>query len=147
MQVRPTARPAPTSINNGDERRCGLINDDAHQITGIGPSSTTHACASVHRALRWAGRQQAQYRISSYPESASKAKEVFHERLTLLGLLLRYGALHFGIAADVDPPAGEPRREPRVLSFATDRQGQLEIRDYHPGRTCEPVCDVHGDDL
>ncbi len=36
-----------------------------------------------------------------------------------------------GVGADVDPPAGEPRGEARVLTLFADRQGQLVVGDDH----------------
>ena len=38
-----------------------------------------------------------------------------------------------GVAADVDAPAGEPRREPGVLALLADGEGELEVRHDHPG--------------
>ena len=37
------------------------------------------------------------------------------------------------LALDVDPPAGEARREPRVLAFLADGERQLEVGDDHFG--------------
>src|SRR5690606_33672419 len=57
-------------------------------------------------------------------------------RMPLLGrvhVLLLPG---FGgrITANVDPPPGESGREPRILTFLTDCQRQLEVRHDDPGR-------------
>ena len=37
------------------------------------------------------------------------------------------------VAANVDPPAGQPGGQAGVLALLADRQGQLEIGDYHAG--------------
>ena len=39
-----------------------------------------------------------------------------------------------GVAADVDAPPGEPRREPGVLPLLADRERELEVRHDHAGR-------------
>jgi hypothetical protein len=40
----------------------------------------------------------------------------------------------FRIAVDVDPPAGEPGGQTRVLAFPADRQRQLEVRHHDADR-------------
>ncbi len=48
-----------------------------------------------------------------------------------------------GVRPDVDPPAGEPGREPGVLPFLADRQRQLVVRHGHPGGAGGHVDDLH----
>src|SRR5437762_1012249 len=66
-----------------------------------------------------------------------------HDRLRLrLGLGLRPD---LGLAADVDAPAGELRREPRVLALLADRKGQVPVgHDDVRGLLIDD--DVHPDD-
>ena len=46
------------------------------------------------------------------------------------------------IAADVDPPAGQPGRQPGVLALLADRQRQLEVGHHHPRRAGGLVDDL-----
>lgn len=65
--------------------------------------------------------------------SATHGRDLFPG--TLPGLLR--------VRTDVDPPAGEPGREPGVLSFLADRQRQLVVRHGHPGGAGGHVDDLH----
>src|SRR6185295_12550478 len=61
--------------------------------------------------------------------------------LGLVALVLLLGG-ELGLGLDVDPPAGEPGGEPRVLAFAADRQRQLVVGD-DDGRLAAVVVDEH----
>src|SRR5439155_9509761 len=47
---------------------------------------------------------------------------------------LRLGLGRRGVAADVDPPPGEPRGQAGVLPFLADGERQLEVRHHDAGR-------------
>src|SRR5699024_922062 len=51
------------------------------------------------------------------------------------------------ITADVDSPAGQPCRQPGILTFLTDRQRQLEVGYDSPDRLRLLVDDADGDNL
>ena len=46
-----------------------------------------------------------------------------------LGKVARPRFVRFGFARDVEPPAGQPRGEPDVLTFASDRERELIVGD------------------
>ena len=48
-----------------------------------------------------------------------------------------------GVGVDVDPPAGQPRRQPGVLALPADRQGELVVGHDDPGRLGHRI--DHGD--
>ena len=60
--------------------------------------------------------------------------------LVVVAVLLLLGEL--GLGADVDPPAGQARGEPRVLALAADRQRELVVGD-DDGRLAAVVVDEH----
>jgi hypothetical protein len=51
-----------------------------------------------------------------------------------------------GVGADVDAPAGQASREPRVLSLFADGQGQLEVRYDDPRGLGLGIHDLHARD-
>src|ERR1700722_20373800 len=51
------------------------------------------------------------------------------------------------VPADVDPPAGEPGGQPRILAFLSDGQRQLEVGHHHAGGPGVLVDHGHRDDL
>ena len=69
----------------------------------------------------------------------------------LVTLLRRASALRTGssvrrgclVAADVDPPPGEPRGEPGVLALLADGEGELEVGYDDAGRARGQVDDLH----
>src|ERR1700712_703876 len=81
-------------------------------------SRTTTAATTSH------GPTVPVYRLSAPTEDRSYGQD-----LSVLGR----GNSRCGIAADVDPPAGQPRRQPGILPFLADRQGQLKVRNDDPG--------------
>lgn len=68
-------------------------------------------------------------------------------RPTEVSVYLLVRSSHIGIRPDVDPPAGQPGREPRVLAFLADRERQLVVGNDHPRRPGRGVDDLDRRDL
>src|SRR5450759_1943350 len=122
------ARESSPFVEGDSPRIC----DDAYQLGDRGTCPTADAGAfRMGHALTVADRPTRTNNSGSAQPSPRKR------------VLVRLGLLSCcDVGPDVDPPAGQPRRETRVLTFAADREAQLVVRNHDTGRSGARVHDL-----
>src|SRR4051794_29134124 len=116
--------------------RCGLSSGPTDDVGVLAFQGLVAVEAAVARIRQRGVRAAAAVR----EDRVAAAADVLGVLLAVPALGLLLGEL--GLGADVGPPPGQPRGEPRVLALAPDRQRQLVVRHDHR-RLLAVVVDEH----